>query len=208
MHPGHIASGFISEARNRDHPLSCQTKLLKRRLYLEDSVSFSVYSFYSSTDTPSGSNAHWVSLWDRDLQNFGPKAKNKRRFLLVPVCLSAVTTQGVEFLDLGPWCLRIFAAVATNISETLFHGSTVNTAAWTAAGNHSSVAEPSRCRAKRMLWALVCRCGNVFFLLKELLGHGLATQTLNMNAWLFLLVLVCLSSSDHARVELVPSRKS
>ena len=47
---------------------------------------------------------------------------------------------------------------------------------------------------KHMLWALAHRCGNVLFLLKELLGHGLATRTLNMNSWLFLLVLVCLSS--------------
>ena len=27
-----------------------------------------------------------VRLWDRDLQNFGPKAKNRRLFLLAPVC--------------------------------------------------------------------------------------------------------------------------
>ena len=39
----------------------------------------------------------------------------------------------------------------------------------------------------------------ILFLLK----HGLATRTLNMNMRLFLLVLVCLSSSDHARAELV-----
>ena len=55
-----------------------------------------------------------------------------------------------------------------------------------------------------LLRALVRRYGNSLFLLKELLGHGLANRTLTMNTWLFLLVLcVCLSSSNHAGVELV-----
>ena len=64
-----------------------------------------------------------VSLWDCDLQNFGPKAKNTRLFLLAPVCLcQAVTMQGTTASGCQPWCLHIFAAVATNISETLKHG--------------------------------------------------------------------------------------
>ena len=39
----------------------------------------------------------------------------------------AVTTQGATASDSQPWCLHIFAAVATNIAETRFHGSTVQT---------------------------------------------------------------------------------
>ena len=33
-----------------------------------------------------------VSLLDRDLQNFGPKAKNRRLFLLVPMCVCQAVT--------------------------------------------------------------------------------------------------------------------
>ena len=56
--------------------------------------------------------------------NFGAKAKNRRLFLLAPVCVcQAMTMQGATASDCQPWCLHIFAAVATNISETRFHGS-------------------------------------------------------------------------------------
>ena len=79
--------------------------------------------------TPSASNIHRCTLGrvfgDRHLQNFGPKAKNRRRCffwrLCVCVCLSvcqAVTMQGATASDGQPWCLHIFAAVATNISNT------------------------------------------------------------------------------------------
>ena len=61
-----------------------------------------------------------VLLWDRDLQNFGPKAKNRRLFLLAPVCVPVSSDNaGVEFLDLRPCCLHIFAAVAANIWNTV-----------------------------------------------------------------------------------------
>ena len=76
------------------------------------------------------------------------------------MCLSAVTTHGIEFLDLRPCCLHIFAAVAANIW---------NTVSW----QHSQDCVYFNCFvggktithwAKHMLWALVHRCGNIISL--------------------------------------------
>ena len=83
-----------------------------------------------------------VSLWNCDLQNFGPKAKNRRLFLLVPVCLGvcqAVTTEGLQLLDCRPCYLDIFAAVATRIFETRCDGSSQ---VWSPLMVHEQLLEP------------------------------------------------------------------
>ena len=123
-------------------------KWLKRRLYLGDWVAFSQSATIHSnilhptralcfkyTSMNSG-----VSLWDSDLQNFGPKAKNRRLFLLAPVCVcQAVTTQGPTASDCQLWCLHIFAAVATNIAETRCDGSNQ---VWSQLMTHEQLLEP------------------------------------------------------------------
>ena len=113
-----------------------------------------------------------LSLWDCDLQNFGPKAKNRRLFLLAPVCVCrAVTTQGPTASGCQPWCLHIFAAVATNIAETRGDGSNQVWSQLMTHINHYWYHSSSKAH-------VMGSCGTAVgaILLKELLGHGLATH--------------------------------
>ena len=142
---------FILEACDGDQSLCCQVKWLKRRSYLGDSISIRLLfqahlhptqsiQFFSFKFTVMNSGR---ILWDRDLQNFGPKAKNSLTVSFgacVHACVcQAVTTQGLQLLDCRPCYLHIFAAVATRIFETRCDGSSQ---VWSPLMVHEQLLEP------------------------------------------------------------------
>ena len=121
----------ISEACHGHHSLCCQVKWLKRSLYLGNSLSirllFQVHLHPVHSLCFKYTSMHRVvSVWDRDLQKLWSKSQEYYDCFFWRLCVcvcQALITEGATASDCQPWCLHIFAAVATNIAQTRCDGS-------------------------------------------------------------------------------------
>ena len=109
-----------------------------------------------------------VSLWDRDLQNFGPKAKNRRLFHLVPVCVYVSSDHAGGRVS-GPSALlfaHLFSCSRKHLWNTVswqHSQDCVYFTPWTAAGSNLSLAEPSH-TGQSTCYGLSCTAAGRFSL--------------------------------------------
>ena len=131
-HPSILTRGLgINLQSLQERSLFALPNWMRRpRLHLEDSISFVFYCSskhslsFEVTSTNSG-----VSLWDQDLQKFGPK--NPR---ISDLCVwrqnNLWECSGVQLLACQPCCLHIFAICSCKQASNSQSGAQLATVAW------------------------------------------------------------------------------